>query len=193
MTGKQLTRHTSKSLVHKYSGLTIEATLLFLLGVLAMFLHARFRWGTQIPGHHGIEFMALLTAGRFASRIRLSSIFMAMGIGIMVIMPFMGFKNPVSALGYILPVLFFDLIYSNLPERFRKVWIFAIAGGLSYMAVPLFRIILMLTIGMPYSAALKYGTPLAPLAGFLVFGFIGSFFAAGLSKSIKKKKNEKDS
>jgi len=193
MTGKQLTRHTSKSLAHKYSGITIEAMLLFLLGVLAMVLHAKFRWGAQIPGHHGIEFMALLTAGRFASRIRLSSIFMAMGIGVMVIMPFMGFKNPVSALGYIFPVIVFDLVYSNLPERFRKAWIFAIAGGFSYMLVPLYRIILMLIIGMPYSAAIKYGTPLAPLAGFLAFGFIGSFFAAGLTKSIKKKRNEKDS
>ena len=193
MTGKQLTRYTSKTLAHKYSGIMIEAMLLFLLGVLAMFLHAKFRWGIQIPGHHGIEFMALLTAGRLASKIRMSSIFMALGIGVMVILPFVGFKNPVSALGYIFPVIIFDLVYSNLPERFRKTWIFAIAGGLAYMIVPLYRMILLITIGMPYSAALKYGTPFAPLAGFLIFGLMGSFFALGLAKTLKKKKDEKNS
>lgn len=188
MIGKQLTKYTSRSLVHRLPGLSIEASLLFLVGVLAMFLHARFRWGTSIPGHHGIEFMALLTASRHITKIRLSSVFMALGIGTMVIMPFMGFKNPVAAIGYILPVLIYDLAYSNIPERLRKSWILALAGGLAYMSVPIFRIILLLTIGMPYSAVLKFGTPFAPLAGFFAFGFVGSIFAAGLLKRIKKKR-----
>ncbi len=188
MTGKQLTNYTSKSLVHKLSTLSLEAGLLFLLGVAAIFLHARFRWGFNIPGHHGMEFMALLTGGRLISKVKFSSIFMALGIGAMIVMPFMGFKNPISALGYIFPVLIFDLLYSNLPEKFDKAWIIAVAGGLAYMAVPVYRIILMFSMNLPYPAAVKYGTPLAPLAGFLAFGFVGSIFAAGLIKTIKKRK-----
>lgn len=188
MIGKQQTKSISKSLAHSLPALSIEALLLFFVGALAMFIHARFRWGMNIPGHHGLEFMALLTSGRYVSKIRMSSVFMALGIGVMIIMPFMGFKNPVSALGYIFPVLLFDLMYSNIPEKWRKAWVTALAGGLAYMTVPLFRLILLFTIDLPYPAAIKYGTPLAPLAGFFAFGLLGSFFAAGLITQIKKKK-----
>lgn len=186
MIGKQQINSTSRSLAPDLSATVIEAVLLFLTGAFAIFLHAKFRIGISIPGHHGLDFMALLLAGRMVSKVKFSSVFMAMGIGLMIFLPFIGFKNPISAMGYMLPVFILDLVYSNLPESKRKAWILAIVGGLSYMAVPLFRILLMAVTGIVYPAAVKYGTPLAPVAGFFLFGMIGSGFTAGLFSIIKK-------
>ena len=186
MIGKQQINSISRSLAPDISASVIEAVLLFLTGAFAMFLHAKLRIGISIPGHHGLDFMALLLAGRMVSKVKYSSIFMAMGIGVMIFLPFIGFKNPVSAMGYMLPVFIFDLVYSNLPKRIRKIWILSIIGGLSYMTVPLFRIILMAVTGMAYPAAVKYGTPFAPVAGFFLFGMLGSGFTASLVYIIKK-------
>ena len=49
MIGKQQTKLTSRSLVPSISRPVAEAMVLYLLGALAMFIHARFRWGTNIP------------------------------------------------------------------------------------------------------------------------------------------------
>lgn len=191
MIGKQQIKPTSRTLAPEAKTLALEGALLFLLGALALFLHARFRTGMNIPGQHGLEFMALLLAGRMASKVKFASLFMALGMGCMIMMPFMGFKNPVAAVGYILPVFALDLIYSNLPERLRKSWVLALVGGISYMLVPIFRILLMGVAGMAYPAAVKYGTPWAPIAGFFTFGLLGAGITAGFTSLIqwRKKKN----
>lgn len=186
MIGKQQINSTSRSLAPDLSAYIIEAVLLFLAGAFAMLLHAKLRIGINVPGHHGLHFMAVLIAGRMVTKRKFSSIFMAMGIGVMILLPFVGFKNPVSALSYMFPVLVFDFVYSNITERNRKTWIIAILGGLSYMVIPLFKLLLMVTTGFVYKAAIKYGTPLAPVAGFFFFGFMGSGITLGIVKFIKK-------
>ena len=186
MIGKQQINSTSRSLAPEATFAIIEAILLFLTGAFAIFLHARLRLGINIPGHHGIHFMALLMAGRMISKVRFSSVFMALGIGVMILLPFMGFKNPISAMGYMLPVLTLDLIYSTLPEKMRKTWILAFVGGFSYLMVPLFRLLLMTLAGIAYPSALKFGSPLVPVAGFLLFGLIGSGITVGIVKISKR-------
>ncbi len=186
MIGKQQVNSTSRSLAPDLTSVAIEAAMLFLAGAFAMFIHVRVKYGLHIPGNHGLDFMAILMAGRMVSKLRYSSIFMALGIGVMIMLPFMGFKNPVSAIGYMLPVFVLDFIYSNLSENRRKGWLMAVFGGLSYMMVPLFRIILMMLTGLAYPAAIKYGTVLAPIAGFFIFGMLGSGIILGVVKIIKK-------
>ena len=188
MIGKQQTKITSGILVPNISRNVSEAIILFFVGALAMFIHARFRWGASLPGHHGLEFMAILMASRVNVRIRWSSVFITLGIGAMIALPFMGFKNPITALGYLFPVLLLDALYSNLPDKWRKVWLLAIIGGIAYMAVPLYRILLM-AVGFPYPVVMKYGSIIAPLAGFFSFGLLGSGFALGLFKAIKGRRN----
>ncbi len=188
MIGKQQTKITSGILVPNISHNVREAVILFFVGALAMFIHARFRWGASLPGHHGLEFMAILMASRINVQMKWSSVFITLGIGTMIALPFMGFKNPVTALGYLLPVIVLDIFYSNLKDRWRKVWLLAIIGGVAYMAVPMYRILLM-AVGFPYPVVIKYGSVVAPLAGFFSFGFLGAGFAAGLFKAIKRKRD----
>ncbi|MCD6347082.1 MAG: hypothetical protein J7L96_06660 [Bacteroidales bacterium] len=194
MIGKQQTKFTSRIIVHSVSRQVSEAIALFLLGALAMFVHARFRWGASMPGHHGLEFMAILMASRLNTRLKWSSVFMVLGIGTMIVLPFMGFHNPVTALGYLFPVIVLDACYLILPDKRKKIWLLSLIGGFAYMSVPIFRILLMALAGFPYTVSAKYGTALIPLAGFFVFGLLGSVFALGLNRSISKinvrRKNE---
>lgn len=186
MIGKQQIKHTSKTLVHSFPQQLSEALVLFFLGALAMFVHARFRWGANLPGHHGLEFMAILVIARLNTRMKWSSVFMTLGIGMMILLPFMGFNNPINALGYILPVIVFDACYLNLPDKWKKIWLLSLIGGLSYMSVPIYRIILMALTGLPYTVSVKYGTVLIPLVGFFAFGILGSVFALSLSNTTNK-------
>ena len=126
---------------------------------------------------------------RIHSKMKWSSVFMVLGIGTMIVLPFVGFKNPVSALGYLLPVIALDVFYKFFGTK-KHLWLLTLVGGLSYMVVPIYRILLMSLSGIPYPAAVKYGTVFAPLAGFFVFGLLGSGLALGLSLTIKNMKNE---
>ncbi len=189
MTGKQQTKPISRILAPSLTNQTIEAIVLLLLGALAMFVHARFRWGNaNIPGHHGIEFMAILMACRLTTQFKWSSVFMVIGIGSMVALPFLGFKNPISALGYMLPVVALDLMYTSIPKRFHVKWLLAVLGGLAYAMVPIYRLVLSVSAGIPYPSALKHGSILIPIAGFFFFGLIGAGLAVGIVFTIKSRK-----
>ena len=69
----------------------LEGLLMTVLGMIAILLHARLKYPLSIPGHHGLEFMAILMAGRTLSKSRLATTYSSLGIGLMLFFPVFGF------------------------------------------------------------------------------------------------------
>lgn len=163
----------------------LEAVLLFLAGVFAIVLHERLRTPINVPGHHGIEFMGVILAARLSSKMKWAASISALGIGVFVLFPVLGFKDPMMGFNYMLPCFVLDLAYLAIPtSKFKNVFL-ALAAGLGYLMIPVSRIVITFSTGYPYSSFLKHGF-VTPLFSFFVFGAMGGLLGAGLHFVIKK-------
>jgi len=186
MNGKQLQKNISGRTISTSVPLILEYLALFGLGIVAILLHARLRTPLNIPGHHGLEFMALLMAGRVASRVKWAGTISALGIGFILLFPVFGFKDPFMGINYMFPGIVLDIFFI-LTRNFRwQLLILALISGVAYFTIPFSRLIIHIFTGYPYSSFLKYGY-LIPLANFFIFGLAGGFVGAGIPKAIKQK------
>ena len=184
---KSLSRASQTSL---NTAKVLEVTLLFLAGVLAIVLHERLRNPIGIPGHHGLEFMAIILAARLSSKIKWAASISALGIGIFILFPVLGFKDPMMGFNYMLPCFFMDLTYNFVPvKKYRNIMLI-VAAGLGYLMIPLSRMMVTLFTNYPYSSFLKYGF-VTPLATFLLFGILGGLLGTGIYNIGKKLFNKK--
>ncbi len=157
----------------------LEIILLLLAGVMAIVLHARLRTPINIPGHHGIEFMAIIIASRLSSKMKWASSISALGIGIFILFPVLGFKDPMMGFNYMLPLFFVDIVYNYIKSDKHRNLIIALAAGFGYMLIPLSRIVLTLSTGYPYSTFLKHGF-VTPVFTFFLFGLLGGLLGTGI-------------
>jgi len=162
-----------------------EVLLLLMAGVFAIVIHERLRTPINVPGHHGIEFMAVILAARLGSKMKWASSISAIGIGIFLFFPVLGFRDPMMGFNYMLPCFVMDLGYQRLPAiKWRNI-LLAIIAGLGYMMIPLSRIIISLTTGYPYFSFMKHGF-VVPVLSFFVFGLLGGLLGAGLYAGLNK-------
>ncbi len=160
---------------------TLEVIILFLAGALAITLHARLRIPMNIPGHHGLEFMAIILAARLSSKIKWASSISAIGIGVFIFFPVLGFNDPMMGFNYMLPCFFMDFAWQNFQLKKHMNLLMAIAAGIAYMLIPISRILTTLTSGFPYASFIKHGY-VTPIITFLIFGFLGGLLGAGIYK-----------
>ena len=186
MSGKQLQKNISVQSLSGSVPLAIEYLILFGLGIIAMILHARLRTPLNIPGHHGLEFMAVLMAGRVSSNIKWASSISSLGIGFILLFPVFGFNDPFMGITYMIPGLAIDFFYHFVKDNRYQLLILALISGLAYFTIPLSRLIITVFTGYPYPSFVKHGL-FAPLAGYFVFGLAGGFAGAGITKGILKK------
>ncbi len=186
MNGK-VQQKTISGLIHNPAlGRLLEMVLLLGAGMLAVTLHARLRTPFNMPGHHGLEFMAILVMARSFTNVRWAGSVSSLGIGILLLFPILGFNDPFMGLNYMLPGFLLDLVY-NLPgkNKFRSLLI--ITGcGFAYAMIPLSRLVLHLFTGYPYQNIIKHG-PLLPISSFFFFGILGGITGLGLSQLFKLK------
>jgi len=186
MSGKQHQKSISVLSHSSVYGHVAEYVILFGLGILAILLHARLRTPLNIPGHHGLEFMAILMAGRVASNIKWASSVSSLGIGFILLFPVFGFKDPLMGFNYMLPGLFIDVFY-NLIRHFKwQMLILSFIAGLAYFTIPLSRLFIHALTGYPYSSFLKFGY-FIPVVNYFFFGLAGGFTGAGITIAIKNK------
>jgi hypothetical protein len=159
--------------------------MLLTVGVLAIALHARFKSPLSIPGHHGLEFMALLVLGRLSSNLKYASSLSSLGMGIFLLFPFVAFNDPMMGYNYMLPGFMLDLAYRWFGNSKSKLLLLAIFAGISYMLVPLSRLLVNLGTGYPYGAFLKHGFVL-PFVSWFFFGLGGGLLGAGISKTLTR-------
>lgn len=163
----------------------LEIALLILSGALAIVLHARLRIPMNVPGHHGIEFMTIIIAARLASRMKWASSISAIGIGVFILFPVLGFKDPMSGFNYMLPCFAIDFIYNlTRNSKYAKLML-AIGAGLGYMMVPISRILFSLSTGYVFPSFLKHGM-VTPVVTFFIFGVLGGLIGTGIYQLIKK-------
>lgn len=178
-------------LAKSYSGrfhpdlvLTFQFIILFLTGFSAVLLHAKFRNPIGIPGHHGLEFMALATFMALRFKFRLRGVIFALGAGSALFVPFLGFTDPFAEIAFMLPsivlCLLADLI--QLKGNAKTFALFAF-GGLAYMAIPLMRLLIHAGTGFPYKSLLL--NPVGTTAMHFGFGVAGTILGFSIYRGLK--------
>jgi hypothetical protein len=185
MSGKLQTKSISKVLVSKTTLFAVlEFLIAFGLGALAITLHARLRMPMRIPGHHGLEFMALLFIGRSLIKSKFSGTFFSFGTGTMLFIPFLGFSDPFAPIVYMLPGILIDVFNFVKPKYFKNIYITAIIGGLAYAAIPFTRILISFITGYYYKSLAIH--PIYTIVSYIGFGLAGTIITLGIIKSFKK-------
>jgi hypothetical protein len=166
----------------------LEILLLVMAGGLAAYMHFNVRVPLNIPGHHGLEFMGIITLIRLSSKLKYAGTLAMLGTGFILLMPGAGGGTMLHGFSYMLPGIMMDIAYGAGRERMQLLFIIAFTAGFAYMLIPLSRLILNITTGYPYMAILKHGAAYT-LLSFFFFGMIGGLLGTGLN-SIKNKFTE---
>jgi hypothetical protein len=147
------------------------------LGVTVAALEQAFRWPLQMPGHHGIEAMALLLLGRLSCSSPWSATIV--GASAAVAAPALGADHgPLMPLFYLLPGAILDLGYRLRPKLGvlgTMVLYLPLVAALAWTAKPVVRVAANLAFGMQFGS-LRSG-PVYPIVTHLLFGFVGGLVA----------------
>jgi hypothetical protein len=183
MSGKLHQKSISKAFPTNLATI-IEVLIPLVLGIAAIVAHARYRSHINLPGHHGLEFMALLLISFSTSKIKWSSYLFSLGIAMFIYVPFLGFKSPLVAMVYILPGVVFGLLNSLVVIKKYRILFLAVFGGLAYASIPIFRLILGLTTGMVHKSVMI--SPISTITFFFMFGLAGSLIGLGAHHLFKR-------
>lgn len=165
--------------------LVLQILILFAAGFSAVILHARFRNPIGIPGHHGLEFMALATATALSFRFRLRGVVFSLGAGAALFLPFLGFTDPFAEIVFLLPAIILCLLADafRFKSKIALIVLFAF-GGIAYMAIPVARLIIHAATGFPYKSLLM--SPVYATAMHFVFGVAGTILGYSIYQGLKR-------
>ena len=157
---------------------------LFLLGCIAGLLHVHLRYPLNIPGHHGIEWFALLMFGRCLSNHRFAALILAGGAATsyLVQSPFINLAHDVKpALIFLLTGFCSDIIYRFTTDKIPMILNAGLVSGLAFLSKPLVMYCLYIFTGMKVGMFIKHPDYL-PFVSHLVFGATGGIGGAILAK-----------
>jgi hypothetical protein len=161
-----------------------ETLLLLGGGVTAVVLHRALDMSLGLPGHHGIEWMALMIIGRASSRFRGAGTLTSIGASFASTLPFLQGGNPFAWLFYLLPGLVMDFAFRYLPRLANQLWFLILLAGLAHATKPLGQLTVNLITGWPFGS-FRYGV-LYPFASHLLFGMIGGLLGGFILLSIHR-------
>jgi hypothetical protein len=151
-----------------------RALFLASLGLGIVLLEQAFRWPLQLPGHHGLEAMALLVVGRLSCTSPWSATLVGASAATAAVL-FGADHGPLMPLFYVLPGIVLDLGY-RLHPRFGRLLLFLPAlAALAFTAKPVVRVLANQLFGMQFGS-LRFG-PVYPVLTHLLFGFAGALAA----------------
>jgi len=165
---------------------------LLLLGVIAGILHVHLKYPLDIPGHHGLEWMALLMFGRFLSNNRYAATILASGAAGSYLMQssFLALAHDVKpALIFLLTGACADIIFRFSKDRLPMLINAGLIGGLAFVSKPLVMYCLFLG-GLKVGSFIKNPDYL-PFISHLLFGMVGGVGGALLARAAMVK-NSKD-
>jgi len=112
---------------------------LFLLGLGAagVVLHAGLRVPLHLPGHHGLEWMALLAFARVGTQRRWAATGAGVAACVLAYLPMWGLHDPLAPLGYLFAAVAFDAFCLCIPQRWTGVIAVSAAGALAFAAAGL--------------------------------------------------------
>jgi len=149
-----------------------RALFLASLGMAIALLEQAFRWPLQLPGHHGLEAMALLVLGRLCCSSPWSATLV--GASAAAAAAIAGTDHGVlMPLFYVLPGIVLDLGYRLWPQLARRfLLLLPLLAAVAFATKPLLRVIANQLFGMQFGS-LRAGA-LYPILTHLVFGFLGA-------------------
>ena len=186
-TGSWIRKSLNRYVLEADGSLTTRA--LVSLGVLGAIAHVYFRVGIGIPGHHGLEWMALLLFGRMQSADRWAGLKVALGAaathaGYGAVGP--SALSLTAVVAYLLNGFIVDLLFRYTPGGLPGVVKGILLGGISFLAKPLFAAGAVLLLGLHYGSGEKFGFYI-PVATHFVFGAIGGICGVGLAAATRKR------
>ena len=190
MNTSPLQRSISNVFPNRSLALATEVVFLLLLGVVAMAVHSAVKLPMHLPGKQGLLFIALVVTGRGISSLPFAGSITCLGAATTGMLPALGFANPFMPVTYILLGVVMDLIYGSAARYSPKPWILAIASGIAWMFMPLFRLTLSLVATLPvnmFSSGYAY-----PFFTHLLFGFTGGLIGAGIITLLFRKKTSQE-
>jgi hypothetical protein len=155
-----------------------EALLLLGLGALIVALVRVFDLSLGLPGHTGVQWLALLLVGRTTSNYRWASSVSGVGSAVVSLLPFWGFGDPLKWLSFLLVAVALDVLFNLFTRWGHAILFLAVIGGLAHAVKPLSRALISSVTGLQYTSLLT--GVLYPTATHLLFGFIGAFVGAGM-------------
>lgn len=149
---------------------------LILLGVIASVLYTHVRYPLNIPGHHGLEWMAFVMFGRCLSTHRNAATIIASGaaIGYLLQSPLFAFTYEIKPL-----IVFFmtgfvsDRIYFALKNNLPVFIAVALTGALAFTSKALYMYVTYLFTDIKVGAFLKHPDYL-PFISHFMFGLLGA-------------------
>jgi hypothetical protein len=152
-----------------------RAAFLASLGVAIVALEQAFRWSLQMPGHHGLEAMALLVLGRLSCTSRVSAT--TVGASAALAAPLMGADHgALMPVFYVLPGVILDFGFRLWPKLAeRATLLIALLAAVAWTSKPLVRILGNQLFDMHFGS-LRAG-PIYPVVTHLLFGFLGGLAA----------------
>lgn len=169
----------------------VEALAMVGLGALAVVLHQTLRAPLDLPGRHGVEWMALLVIGRSFGRSRYAGSLASIGAAVTAVLPiWAGFDDPFIWLIYLLPGPIMDFAFARFSRWQGNLAFLAVLGGLAHATKPLVRWVISLISGFPYGSLLwGVGYPLAMHTLFgAAGGLLGGLVVWGFRRAARLKK-----
>ncbi len=185
MNGSMYQKSISRAFPTSTLSLVFEILLLLFLGISAIVLRTYLRIPLNIPGRHGLEFMAILMIARRSSNLPFASIITMMGASTFMFFPIIGIKDPFLPIIYVIMGIVVDALFIAFNKPYNRLAILTLIGGIAYMVIPVGRIIMYLFTGILESSFIKWGFVIPVLSHF-IFGLAGALLGAGLVLSLKK-------
>jgi hypothetical protein len=187
MNGQTSQRTSSGLFPLSLSNSLVRYILLYLIGAVAMVIHARLRLHLGIPGHQGFIYMALLVGASSVLHTRFSGLAFAAGSSTILAFGILGFANPFIFAEFLFVGLVADILMNVSKTSRYKVIFILLVGALGYGMIPVIRLITTSVTGYPYGSFLKFGFGLT-LLSYIVFGMAGALSGFGISKLFPSKK-----
>ena len=165
-----------------------RALFLVSLGATVIVLEEAFRWPLQLPGHHGLEAMALFALGRLSCSSPWSATLV--GASAALAAPLLGADHGVlTPLYYLLPGLVIDGGWRLWPRLVSRVLVaLPVLTALAFATKPVVRIVANQLFGMQFGS-LRAG-PVYPILTHLMFGFLGALAAVLLWRYTERRLQE---
>jgi hypothetical protein len=159
-------------------------SLLLGLGAGMVLLSETFRFSLGLPGHHGLETMALLATARLSTNYRWAATITAISAAVTAAAVGAGHGGLVPIL-FLLPGLVVDLGVLLIPAwRKSLVWL-PLLAGMGHATKPLMKW-MVLQDGTATLGSMAHGLPY-PLVTHLLFGFTGALVATVAWRSWHKR------
>lgn len=154
------------------------------LGVLTIVLHETFHYPLKLPGHHGLEGMALLALGRLSCTNRWAATIVALSTAATAAAT--GAEHDLaSAALNIAPGVVMDLAVLLFSNWRTQLLVLPLIAGLAHATKPIIRWGLAETMGVHFGS-LRSGV-LFPLGTHLAYGFTGALIAVLLWRTTTKR------